>query len=102
MKFRLVLTATVTIALAACGSNDDVSTEAEPETVEYTADEALEGVDEEPVADPAADMTAPQNVQAQNQAEAAAEEAATVQEAGDNAAATAEAAMDELYGDAEN
>lgn len=100
MKFRIALTAAATVALAACGSNDDVSTEAEPETVEYTADEALEGVDEQPVADPAADIAAPRNVQ--ERAEVAAEEAATIEEAGDNAAATAEAAMDEMYGETED
>ena len=100
MKFRIAFTAAATVALAACGSNEDVSTEAEPETVEYTADEALEGVDEQPVADPAADIAAPQNVQ--ERAEVAAEEAATIEEAGDNAAATAEAAMDEMYGETED
>ncbi len=100
MKFRVALVASATVALAACGSNEDASIEAEAETVEYTADEALEGVDEEPVADPSANLSTPQNVQ--DEAEVAPEEAATIEAAGDNAAATAEAAMDEMYGDAEN
>lgn len=39
-------------ALAACGSSDDRSTEAEPETVERPAEEALASVNDEPVADP--------------------------------------------------
>ncbi|MFU7526909.1 hypothetical protein [Qipengyuania sp. ASV99] len=37
--------------LAACGSSDDASTEAMPDTVEMPADEALEPIAEEPVAD---------------------------------------------------
>ena len=51
MKFRLALTAAATLALAACGSAEDASTEAEADTVEIAADEALEGVEEAPVAD---------------------------------------------------
>lgn len=37
--------------LAACGSTDDASTEAMPDTVEMPADVALEPLAEEPVAD---------------------------------------------------
>ena len=92
MKFRIAAVTTVSLALAACGSADDASTEAEADTVEVAADEAMEPVTEEPVADPNANV-----VTDDAQAEAAAEvEAASVETAGDNAAATAEAAMDAM------
>lgn len=92
MKFRIAAIATVSLALAACGSADDASTEAEADTVEIAADEAMEPVTDEPVADPNANVVADDA-----QAEAAAEvEAASVETAGDNAAATAEAAMDAM------
>lgn len=92
MKFRIAAIATVSLALAACGSADDASTEAEADTVEIAADEAMEPVTDEPVADPNANVMADDA-----QAEAAAEvEAASVETAGDNAAATAEAAMDAM------
>ena len=92
MKFRIAAVATASLALAACGSADDASTEAEADTVEVAADEAMEPVTEEPVADPNANV-----VTDDAQAEAAAEvEAASVETAGDNAAATAEAAMDAM------
>ncbi len=58
MKFRLAVAATASFALAACGSADDASTEAEADTVEIPANEALEGVDAEPVADDAAAIEA--------------------------------------------
>ncbi|MBA4765831.1 MAG: hypothetical protein H2048_10170, partial [Erythrobacter sp.] len=62
------------------------------DTVEVAADEAMEPVTDEPVADPDANVVADDA-----QAEAAAEvEAASVEAAGDNAAATAEAAMDAM------
>jgi len=81
-------------ALAACGSTDDASTEAMPETVEMPADAALEPVAEEPVADPDA-LAAPTD------AAASTPDAGTAQQAGDaaaqvaaEAAAVAEAADD--------
>ena len=46
MKFRLALTVAATAALAACGSSEDASLEAEADTVEMTADEALTDVEE--------------------------------------------------------
>ena len=91
MNFRIVPVAALGLALAACGSADDASTEAEADTVEVAADEAMEPVTEEPVADPAASIT-----QAQEREAEAAAAAARVEEAGDNAAETAEAAMDAL------
>jgi hypothetical protein len=54
-KFATFALATgAALALVACGSADDASTEAAADTVEMPADEALEPVSEEPVADPAA------------------------------------------------
>ena len=41
--------------LAACGSYEDASAEAEADTVEIPANQALEGVSAQPVADPDAD-----------------------------------------------
>lgn len=90
-KFALAL-APVAFALAGCGSTDDASTEAEADTVEMTADEALADVPAEPAADAEA-----------NAVEAATEDAeatvdATAAEAGANAedvAARAQAAAAE-------
>jgi hypothetical protein len=42
------------LALAACGSSDDASVEAEADTVEMPANDAMESVVEEPAADPEA------------------------------------------------
>ncbi len=55
----LALVASAAFALSACGSADDASTEARADTVEMPADEALEPVTEEPVADPAANAPDP-------------------------------------------
>ena len=51
MNFRIALTAAATLALAACGSTEDASTEAEADTVEIAADDALADVEAEPVED---------------------------------------------------
>lgn len=66
------------LMLAACGSSDDASTEATADTVEMPADEALEAISDEPVADPEATATdAPDgDAQAEASAEAAADVAA--------------------------
>ncbi|MBI1403225.1 MAG: hypothetical protein GC147_08435 [Porphyrobacter sp.] len=72
-----------TLMLAACGSSDDASTEASADTVEMPADEALEGLSDEPVADPEATATeapetaaTPAEVNAEKAADAAADVAA--------------------------
>ncbi len=96
MKFRIAVTAAASLALAACGSTEDASTEAEADTVEIPADEALNGVEETPVEDPSA------NVEAAEPDEAAMTEEAQIQEAGDSAADTAAAAMDAMAEDAGN
>lgn len=77
-KFALAL-APVAFALAGCGSTDDASTEAEADTVEVNADEALADVPP-----PAADAEANAVEAATEDAEAAVE--ATAAEAGQNAA----------------
>ena len=94
MKFRIALTAVASLALAACGSSEDASTEAEADTVEMTADEALTDIEEMPVEDPAAN-TAPVEMDT-----ASPSEEAEIQEAGDSAADTAAAAMDAMAEDA--
>ncbi|MDQ0566360.1 hypothetical protein GRI55_02925 [Erythrobacter citreus] len=94
MKFRIALTAAASLALAACGSSEDASTEAEADTVEMTADEALTDVEEMPVEDPAA------NTATVEMDTASPSEEAEIQEAGDSAADTAAAAMDAMAEDA--
>lgn len=96
MKFRFAVTAAATVALAACGSADDASTEAQADTVEVTADEALEGVEEMPVED------AGVSAEAAAAEEMSATEEAQIQAAGDNAADTAAAAMDAMAEDTGN
>jgi hypothetical protein len=67
----------VTLMLAACGSADDASSEANADTVEMPADSALAPVNDAPIADPSATAT--------DAPEAAVPEAAAT-EAGDAAA----------------
>ena len=98
MKFRRSLVAGTLVApmllLSACGSADDASTEAEADTVEIPANEALEGVDAEPVIDTDATVTTePSDLDTSAADEA---EAQQIEEAGDNAADTAAAAMDAM------
>lgn len=82
--------AVAALMLAACGSSDDASTEATADTVEMPADEALEAISDEPVADPEATATdAPEtDATAEVTAEKAADAAADVAA---EAAAAAEA-----------
>lgn len=90
-----------TLALAACGSADDASTEASADTVEMPAAEALEQIEEEPVADPALDAPTPDetdNAVTETTAAAAAENAADVAEQAEAAAAEAEAAASAAEG----
>ena len=96
MNVRIALTAAATLALAACGSTEDASTEAEADTVEIGAEEALSDVDAMPVEDAAA------NTEAAAPAGVSPSEQAQIQEAGDKAADTAAAAMDAMAEDAGN
>jgi hypothetical protein len=79
------------LMLAACGSSDDASTEATADTVEMPADEALEAISDQPVADPeatATDAPGSEDAAAEASAEQAADAAADVAA---EAAAAAEA-----------
>lgn len=79
---------TAALALAACGSADDASVEAEADTVEVAADEAMEGVTEGDA--PAADAAAGEAGAAEEAAAGASEAvAAEADNAGDAAAAAA-------------
>jgi hypothetical protein len=82
----LAIAAGAALSLAACGSADDASTEARADTVEMPADEALEAMTDEPVADAEANAADPATPAAN--AEAAADAAASVAA---EAAASAEA-----------
>jgi hypothetical protein len=84
----LAVLAGAALALAACGSADDASTEASADTVEMPADAALAPIGEEPVADPSA--TATDSPVTDAEAEATAEESADA--AADVAAEAAAAA----------
>lgn len=68
------------LALAACGSSDDASVEAEADTVEMPANDAMEAVAEEPAADPNANAveaaTTNPSDSAQNEVDAAGDAAA--------------------------
>jgi hypothetical protein len=86
------------LGLAACGSSDDASTEAMPDTVEMPADEALAPIADEPVEDagalappPASDEPAPYEATTEEAADAAAQVAADAQAAAEAAEAAAAA-----------
>lgn len=91
MKLRIVMILAAPLALAACGSSDNASTEAEADTVEIPANEALQGVNEAPVADPNANAALPTGTATPEMTE---EE--RIQAAGDSAADTAAAAADAM------
>ena len=98
----LALLGGATLALAACGSSEDASTEATADSVEIPTETALEDVTDEPVEDTAANEGPPQGDSAedvapparvtQEAAEAAAENAESVAERAEAAAAAADAA----------
>lgn len=97
MKLRSLLIALpLSIALAACGRSDNASTEAEADTVEIPANEALSGVEEAPVADPNANAAVPAG-----EATPEMTEEEKIQAAGDSAADTAAAAADAMNETAE-
>ncbi len=82
--FSLTAVSAAALALAACGSADDASTEASADTVEMPADSALAPISDAPVADPSATATdAPEAVPA-----------ATATAAGDAAAEVAGKALE--------
>ena len=84
----------LSIALAACGSAEDASTEASPDTVEIAADEALAPVNEEPLVDENAGLDEVEGPPAVSEetATSAADNAASVAAEAEAAAAAADAA----------
>lgn len=86
IRTAIILAAPLALALAGCGRSDNASAEAEADTVEIPANEALNGVNDLPVADPNANATLP--------AEETTTEEERIQAAGDSAADTAAAAAD--------
>lgn len=76
-KLSIALGASLVLTLAACGSSDDASTEAQADTVEIPANDALDGVAGEPVDDAGAveDATAEAEAAMQADTEAAADAA---------------------------
>ena len=86
--------ALATLTLAACGDTEDASMEAEADTVEMPANEALEGLDETPVMDPQANSV--ESAPVTTTAPAAVAEEQEIEEASENAAANAAAAADAM------
>lgn len=84
------------LALAACGGSDDASTDLEAENVEIVADEALENVTEEPVADTNATAPEPEATEpaVQQTTVEAADRAESVAAEAEAAAAAADAVGD--------
>jgi hypothetical protein len=94
MKIRtaLILAVPLALALSGCGRSDSASSEAQPDTVEIPANEALEGVDEAPVNDPEANAVATPTESATPETT----EQDRIQAAGDSAADTAAMAADAM------
>lgn len=93
---RIAVLGTASFALAACGGSDDASSDIEADSVEMPANEALEPVTEQPVADEAATLREPEGPppvsqqtaqDAADRAERVAAEAAAAAEAAEAAAA---------------
>lgn len=94
MKIRIAVIFAATLALAACGRSDNAATEAEADTVEIPANEALQTVDEAPVADPNANASVVAPAAPAGTATPVLTEEDRIQAAGDSAADTAAAAAD--------
>ena len=88
-KLSIAMASGLAISLAACGSADDASTEAEPDTVEVAAEDAMAEVDAEPVEDEAAALE-----EATEAAEIAAEDLAETADAAANIADDVNAAIE--------
>lgn len=91
LRTALILAAPLALALAGCGRSDNASTEAEADTVEIPANEALSEVTAAPVADPNANAPLPTE-----SATPELTEQEKIQAAGDSAADTAAAAADAM------
>jgi len=90
LRIALVLAAPLALGLSGCGRSDNASTEAEADTVEVPANEALQTVTETPVADPNANATPTET------ATPGLTEEEKIQAEGDTAADTAAAAADAM------
>lgn len=93
LRHAIAFAAPLAFALSACGSSDNASTEAEADTVEIPANEALEGIDDMPVEDPNANADVVEPV---GEATPTETEQDRIQAAGDSAADTAAAAADAM------
>ena len=91
LRSALILAAPLALALSGCGRSNDASTEAEADTVEIPANEALTTVTETPVADPSANAAMPTEAGTPEMTEDE-----KIQAAGDSAADTAAAAADAM------
>lgn len=91
LRNALILAAPLALALSGCGRSDSASTEAEADTVEIPANEALQNVTETPVADPNANAALPTDT-----GTPAMTEEEKIQAAGDSAADTAAMAADAM------
>ena len=90
-RYALILAAPLAFALSGCGRSNSASTEAEADTVEIPANEALTPVTEAPVADPNANAAMPTDT-----GTPAMTEDEKIKAAGDSAADTAAAAADAM------
>ncbi len=88
-KISIAVASSLAMSLAACGSADDASTEAEPDTVEVAAEEAIANVEAEPVEDDAAALE-----EATEAAEAAAADLSETAQAAENVANDVNAAIE--------
>lgn len=93
LRHALMLATPLTLALAACGRSDSASTEAQADTVEIPANEALAPVEAAPVADPNANAALPSPTTPATPVET---EQERIQAVGDSAADTAAAAADAM------
>lgn len=91
LRYATVLAAPLALALSGCGRSNDASTEAQADTVEIPANEALAPITEMPVADPSANAAMPTDT-----GTPAMTEDEKIQAAGDSAADTAAMAADAM------
>ena len=91
IRTALILAAPLALALTGCGRSDSASTEAQADTVEIPANEALAPVTDAPVADPNANAALPTDTATPDLTEEQ-----KIQAAGDDAADTAAAAADAM------
>ncbi|MBL8656612.1 MAG: hypothetical protein JNJ92_04535 [Altererythrobacter sp.] len=91
IRTALILAAPLALALTGCGRSDSASSEAQADTVEIPANEALAPVTDAPVADPNANAALPTDTATPDLTEEQ-----KIQAAGDDAADTAAAAADAM------